>query len=320
MTRHPLSGVYAAAVTPLKPDLSPDVEAVAPFLAFLASRGCHGALIFGTTGEGPSFSPAERAGVWRAALKVREQYPNFRLLAGTGTPSLTETIDLTKLAFDLGFDAVVTLPPYYFRKAADDGLFNWFERVITKAVPEDGFMLGYHFPNVAGIGFSLDLLARLKDCFPTQFAGIKDSSHDEDFARALGQKFGGELAVFSGTDSDFTLALQNHASGCITAPANVISPNLRQVYEAFFSGKDTSALQAKVSSQRRILEKYQPYPPLLKALLARLHHQPRWPVRPPLVEMSKADEEKVVQEFKKHAGDEQSQAEMLKDKPGAPSQ
>ncbi len=39
-----LSGVYAAAVTPLKSDLSPDLEAVAPFLAFLASRGCHGAL------------------------------------------------------------------------------------------------------------------------------------------------------------------------------------------------------------------------------------------------------------------------------------
>ena len=61
MTTHPLSGVYAAAVTPLKPDLSPDLDAVAPFLAFLAARGCHGALLFGTTGEGPSFSPADRA-------------------------------------------------------------------------------------------------------------------------------------------------------------------------------------------------------------------------------------------------------------------
>jgi 4-hydroxy-tetrahydrodipicolinate synthase len=305
MTRHPLSGVYAAAVTPLReaspkgdnPDLSPDLEAVAPFLAFLASRGCHGALIFGTTGEGPSFSPAERADVWRAALKVREQYPDFRLLAGTGTPSLTETVDLTKLAFDLGYDGVVTLPPYYFRKATDDGLFNWFEQVIHHSVPRDGFLLGYHFPGVAGIGFSLDLLARLKDCFPAQFAGIKDSSHDEDFARAVGQKFGDDLAVFSGTDSDFTLALENHAAGCITAPANVISPGLRQVYDAFISGKDTKPAQAKVSEQRHILEKYQPYPPLLKALLARQYNRPCWPVRPPLVEMPKADQEKVIAEL-----------------------
>ena len=297
MTRHPLSGIYAAAVTPLKPDLSAHLDAVAPFLAFLASRACHGALIFGTTGEGPSFSPAERADVWRAALKVREQYPDFRLLAGTGTPSLTETIELNKQAFDLGYNGVVTLPPYYFRKATDDGLFNWFEQVIKKSVPKDGFLFGYHFPSVAGIGFSIELLARLKESFPVQFAGIKDSSHDADFTRTLGQKFGSELAVFNGTDSDLTFALENHAAGCITAPANVLSPGLREIYDGFFYGKDVSATQKKVSQQRRILEKYQPYPPLLKAMLSRLFKQPRWPVRPPLVEMSKENEEKVIREF-----------------------
>jgi len=292
MTRHPLSGVYAAALTPLKSDLSPDLEAVAPFLAFLVSRGCHGALIFGTTGEGPSFSPTEREAVWRAALKIREQFPTFKLFAGTGTPSLTETIDLTKLAFDLGFDAVVTLPPYYFRKATDDGLFKWFEQVIHKAVPSDGSLFGYHIPSVAGIGFSIELISRLKDSFPSQFAGIKDSSHDEEFMQTLGKKFGTDLTVFNGTDSDFTLALQNHAAGCITALANIISPSLREIYDAFMDGKEPSSMQKKVSEQRHILEKYQPFPPLLKALLARTHNQPRWPVRPPLVEL----EDKLIAE------------------------
>ena len=161
MTRHPLTGVYAAALTPLR-EASPkgddhasnlDLEAVAPYLAFLASRGCHGALLFGTTGEGPSFSPAERGAVWQTAVRVREQFPNFKLLAGTGTPSLTETIELTRAAFDLGYDGVVTLPPYYFRKATDEGIFHWFRELIQKAVPADGYLLGYHFPTVAGIGF-----------------------------------------------------------------------------------------------------------------------------------------------------------------------
>ncbi|HUI88591.1 MAG TPA: dihydrodipicolinate synthase family protein [Anaerolineales bacterium] len=294
--RHPLAGVYAAAVTPLQSDSALDLEAVAPFLSFLASRGCDGALLFGTTGEGPSFSPSERADVWRAALRVREEYPNFRLLAGTGTPSLSETMDLTKLAFELGFDAVVTLPPYYFRRVNEDGLFNYFEQVIRKAVPSDGYLFGYHIPNTSGIGFSFDLLARLKDSFPNQFAGIKDSSHDETFSRTLGEKFGADLTVFNGTDSDFTLALQSHAAGCITALANIISPGLREIYDLFIQGKDTSAAQDEVSAQRHLLEKYQPFPPLLKAILARLHHQPRWGVRPPLVELSKEDEEKVVLE------------------------
>jgi 4-hydroxy-tetrahydrodipicolinate synthase len=297
MTQHPLSGVYAAALTPLKSDLSPDTEAVVPFLSFLASRGCDGALIFGTTGEGPSFSPAERETVWRAALKVREQAHDFKLFAGTGTPGLTETIDLTKLAFELGFNAVVTLPPYYFRKVNDEGLFHWFEQVIHKAVPSDGFLFGYHIPSTAGIGLSLELIARLKDSFPTRFAGIKDSSHDETFTRALGEKFGADLTVFNGTDSDFTLALQNHAAGCITALANIISPSLREVYDLFIQGKDTSVAQVRISEQRHLLEKYQPFPPLLKALLPRLHNQPRWPVRPPLVELSKEHEEKVIREL-----------------------
>ncbi len=297
MTSHPLSGVYAAAVTPLKPDLSPDVAAVPPFLGFLASRGCHGALLFGTTGEGPSFSPEERAAVWRAALQVREQYPAFRLLAGTGTPSLTETIELTRLAFDLGFDGVVTLPPYYFRKATEEGLFAWFQQVIQKGVPSDGYLLGYHFPGVAGIGFSLDLLSRLKAAFPAQFAGIKDSSHDRDFARSLGDRFGSDLAVFSGTDSDLTFALENHAAGCITAPANLLSPGLREIYDCFLDGRDASAVQEQIGEQRHLLEQAQPFPPTLKALLARLHRQPRWPVRPPLIEADEAALQPIVSQL-----------------------
>jgi 4-hydroxy-tetrahydrodipicolinate synthase len=172
-SQHPLAGVYAAAVTPIReqPDSSLDLESVPHLLTFLASRGCHGAVLFGTTGEGPSFSPAERETLMRSARAAREAVPGFRLIAGTGTPSLSETIGLTKLAFDLGFDGVLVVPPYYFRKATDNGLFLWFNEVIQKAVPADGFLLGYHFPNVAGIGFSLELLARLKDGFPSH-AGI----------------------------------------------------------------------------------------------------------------------------------------------------
>jgi 4-hydroxy-tetrahydrodipicolinate synthase len=142
LQKHPLSGVYAAAVTPLNADYSPDLEAIPELLAFLAERGCHGALLLGTTGEGPSFSAREREAIWKAGLKVREEYPEFRLLAGTGTPSLDETIMLTKTAFDIGYDGVVVLPPYYFRNASADGLLAWYRQVIEKGVPSDGAFLG----------------------------------------------------------------------------------------------------------------------------------------------------------------------------------
>jgi 4-hydroxy-tetrahydrodipicolinate synthase len=298
-SQHPLAGVYAAAVTPLH-DSALDLASVPALLNFLASRGCHGAVLFGTTGEGPSFSPTEREALMHAARAAREAMsalPRFRLIAGTGTPSLSETIDLTKLAFDLGFDGVLVVPPYYFRKATDSGLFRWFSEVIQKAVPADGFLLGYHFPNVAGIGFSVDLLARLKDGFPSQFAGIKDSSHDADLARNLGERFGADLVVLTGTDSYLQLAMQNKAAGCITAPANTLSPDLREVWDAMNEGREPTEALARVNQQRDILDKYPPFPPTLKALLHRLHGFPRWSVRPPLESLPLEMEEQVVQEF-----------------------
>lgn len=296
-SQHPLAGVYAAAVTPLKADLTLDLESVPVLLSFLAARGSHGAVLFGTTGEGPSFSPSEREALMRAACEARLSMPGFRLLAGTGTPSLAETIDLTKLAFDLGYEGVLVVPPYYFRKATDNGLFLWFSEVIRKAVPSNGYLLGYHFPNVAGIGFSMELLNRLKEAFPTQFAGLKDSSHDADLARNLGETFGSDLVVLNGTDSYLQLAMENKAAGCITAPANILSPDLRQIWDSINNGQDSTEAQERVIKQRHILEKYPPFPPTLKALLHRIYGMPRWSVKPPLESVTGELEEQVVQEF-----------------------
>ena len=304
-SQHPLAGVYAAAVTPLhqasqndteiEPNL--DLKSVPALLEFLASRGCHGAVLFGTTGEGPSFSPREREAVMRAACEFRDQRQGFRLIVGTGTPSLSETIELTRLAFDLGYEAALVVPPYYFRTATDDGLFEWFSELIRRAVPEDRYILGYHFPRVAGIGFSIDLLSRLKDAFPFQFAGIKDSSHDADLASSLGERFGDDLVVLTGTDTYLQLAMQNCAAGCITAPANILSPVLREIWEGMRTGSDVSEAQKSLEQQRHILEQYPPFPPALKALLHRLHGFPRWSVRAPLVGMPVEMEARLVSEF-----------------------
>lgn len=304
-SHHPLAGVYAAAVTPLRAaslngsrsDSTLDLESVPLLLNFLATRGCHGAVLFGTTGEGPSFSPSEREALMRAAIAYRDQQPGFLLIAGIGTPSLSETIELTKLAFDLGYDAALALPPYYFRNASDGGLFNWFSELITKAVPSEAYLLGYHFPRVAGIGFSIELLARLKDAFPTQFAGIKDSSHDADLTRDLGERFGYDLVVLTGTDSYVQHAMENKAAGCITAPANIISPELRKVWDLMRAGKDASAAQARVTQLREILDKYPPFPPTLKAILHRIYGLPRWHVKPPLEEIKEEMEERLVNEL-----------------------
>lgn len=292
-----LQGVYAAALTPLKSDYSIDSQAIPGFLSFLAQRGCHGALVLGTTGEGPSFAAFERIEIFRAALKVRQEHPGFRLLAGTGTPNLEETIALTKAAFDSGYDGVVTLPPYYFKKVPDEGLFEWFRLVIERAVPAGSALFGYHFPSLSGVPFSLDLLARLKDAFPDRFAGIKDSSGDLEFANSLGARFGYDLVVLNGNDRLFSQALNAKASGCITAMANLHSPGLRRVWEARQRGEHDAAAQAALSAIRRILESRPPFPPLLKALLHTRHEFPLWAVRPPLVPAALETLEQVAAEL-----------------------
>lgn len=280
-----LSGVYAAALTPLKADGSIDLEGIPLLLNFLAKRGCHGVLLLGTTGEGPSFSYDERSGIIRAALAWRKTKPEFHLLAGTGTPSLTETIGLTKTAFELGIDGVVVLPPYYYRKVTDEGLYTWFSQVLRQAVPEGGVLMGYNIPPMTGVPFSLDLLSRLRDSFPHRFAGIKDSSGDAEYARQLGRRFGHELLVMNGNDRLFSLALEMEAYGCITALANVISPLLRGLWDAVRNGQLADNFQQQLNAARDVADRYTPAPPLLKALLARQYGLPEWAVRPPLVKL-----------------------------------
>jgi 4-hydroxy-tetrahydrodipicolinate synthase len=295
---HSLAGVYAAAVTPLKTDFSPDLEAIAPLLDFFARRGCHGALLLGTTGEGPSFSPDERNQILRAAQQIRSAHPAFHLLAGTGTPSLTETIALTRSAFNLGYDGVVVLPPYYYHNLTEAGLLAYFSELIRQGMPGDGSLFIYHIPALTGVTLAPTLLKHLKETFPRQFTGLKDSSHQADFASQLGELFGDELVVFTGTDSFLQLALENHAAGCITAPANLISPDLRRVWDATQAGEEVTRFQEHVSSIRHILEKYPPFPPILKALLASQHGFPFWPVRPPLVDIDKRMTELATAEIK----------------------
>jgi 4-hydroxy-tetrahydrodipicolinate synthase len=288
-----IQGIFAASITPLNPDFSPDLEAIPGYLDFLARRGCHGALLLGTTGEGPSFSSQQRLAIFQAALNVRQDWPNFRLLAGTGTPSLDETARLTQSAFDLGMDGVVLLPPFYYRGSGDEGLFSWYMNIIDRSVPSDGIVLAYHIPAVSGVGLSIDLLSRLFDAAPTKFTGLKDSSGDAGFAYQLGNRFGSDMRVFTGNDKLLSEALQNHASGCITALANLISPDLRDLWEAFQEGKLTLSIQERINSVREVCELYQPFPPLIKFLLNQQYDFPLWSVCPPLIPLPKESGDRI---------------------------
>lgn len=281
MVPEKLSGVYVAAVTPLSENLNSDLDAIPELLSFYARRGCHGALLLGTTGEGPSFSPIEREMIFKAGAHIRSDYPDFQLFAGTGTPSLEETIQLNKTAFELGYKGVVVLPPYYFRSASEDGLFSWYSDVIDRSIPKEGYLLGYHFPNVSGVALPESLLQRLGQRFPAQFGGIKDSSGDLNHTQTLAAHLPHQ-SILVGNDRYLTAGLQAGGAGCITALANLVSPLLRHIYDSYQKGETALKEQEIVNQARNILDGLSPFPSSIKALLAIMHGFPLWPVKPPL--------------------------------------
>ena len=152
-----LAGIYAASITPFDDDGIPALHLLSIHLRHLESNGCTGALILGTTGEGPSFSVAERISILEAAAAERG---NLRLLAGTGAASLTDAITLTRAAFELGYDGVVVLPPFFYHPT-QDGLLAYYFELVSRGVPDSGNLLLYHIPQVSGVPIERELIRRL---------------------------------------------------------------------------------------------------------------------------------------------------------------
>jgi 4-hydroxy-tetrahydrodipicolinate synthase len=230
--------------------------------------------------------------IWKAAAAARPA--EFKLMAGTGTPSLTESIALNQAAFDLGYEAVVVLPPFFFRNASQDGLFDWFAELIERSVPEGRWLLGYHIPGVSGVPLTIELLQRLRAAYPAKFGGLKDSTGDLESAKAYAAALPG-CAVLVGNDKLLAPGMQAGAAGCITALANLRSAELRAIYETFLWNEDPAARQAALDPIRGAMDAMPPAPAYLKALLHAQHSLPLWPVRAPLQDFSAEQTERALQ-------------------------
>ena len=231
----------------------------------------------------------EREAILEAGLSARGK---MFLMAGTTTPSLRDTIHLTRRAFEQGVDAAVVLPPYYYKKVTEQGLLEFYRDLFDEAVPNDGMVLLYHIPQITQIPISFDLLEQLVEISSKRLMGVKDSSGDPDHSRQLCAHFP-ELRIFVGTDKLLLDGLKFGAAGCITAGANVLAPLAVSVYRKFCSGKPAGDIQAKLSAAREVLEDHQPFPATLKSLLLRRYGGESWNVRPPLVPLSSRQSEEL---------------------------
>jgi 4-hydroxy-tetrahydrodipicolinate synthase len=277
-----LRGVFAPIVTPFRPvDGEMDLPWIAGHLAYLRGHGCTGIIPCGTNGEAASLSVAERIGVTEAALAEAGGMP---VIVGTGAAALTDAIVLTRHAFASGADAVLVMPPFYFKGPPEAGMAAWFQHLFDAAVPPGGRVLLYHIPQTTGVPITDGLLERLLASHGELVYGLKDSSGDREQGAHFRAAYPG-LAFFAGNDHRVAEACAGGGAGSITAGANVFPELIAAVQHAAWSGQDAAAAQMTLSAARSLLESY-PLQPATKAALTDVAGLPPTAVRPPQVELT----------------------------------
>src|SRR5262245_38426807 len=207
---HPVRGLWCAMLTPIGRDGGVDHGRFARHAQALLAQGVDGVAPFGTTGEGQSFSMAERAEGLSALLAAG--IPPQRVVAGTGCSALTETIALTRESVQAGCAGCLVLPPFFFKAMSDDGLFAWSARVIEAVGSPRLRVFLYHIPQVSGIPLSVDLVARLAAAFPGVVAGVKDSQGNWSNTSALLERVP-QLAILVGHEPHLPRLLRAGGAG-----------------------------------------------------------------------------------------------------------
>ncbi len=285
-------GVFAAALTPLQDDLSPDIGATIGHYRWLLDEGCDGIVCLGTTGEANSFSLDERLALLDALGAT--DLPS-KLVVGTGCCAVPDTVRLSKKAMEIGAAGVLVLPPFYYKGASDEGLYAAYAETIERIGDPALKLYIYHFPKMTAIDMGLELIGRLIAAYPDNVVGLKNSSGDWGSISSMIEAFPG-FDVFAGTEEFLLPTLRLGGPGCMSATVNLLAPQSAEVY-AKWQDDGAEALQEHLTTLRRTISRAAPIPSM-KALLARQTGTAAWTkVRPPLVAIDAAQTERLAAEL-----------------------
>ena len=291
-----IEGVAAPVITPFRKDYSPDAERFVRHCRWLLKSGCAGLAVFGTNSEANSMSVGEKRKLLEAL--VAGGIPATTLMPGTGHCALSDSIEMTRAAVELGCAGVLMLPPFYYKGVSDEGLYRNFAEVIERVGDERLSLYLYHIPPVAQVPITLSLIERLLSKYPGIVAGVKDSSGDWSNTKAMLDSFAKSgFDVFAGSEVFLLDNMRNGGKGCITATGNINPGPIANVHKNWRSA-DADKLQAGITATRKIVQK-QPMIPALKSAVAHFGNDVEWRTcRPPLVELSSAQEEELIRDLK----------------------
>lgn len=285
-----MRGVWTALATPLDGDGELDAAAFAAHAAGLLAAGCDGVAPFGTTGEGPSFSLAERQAGLEALLAAGVR--SDQVVAGIGAAALPDAIALARHALSVGVVRFLMLPPFYYKDVGDDGVYTAFARFLDGLGDDRGRLLLYHIPQVSQVPVTATVIRRLLASHPGLVAGIKDSTGDLPHTLSLAKSFP-EISVFCGAEDHLPPLLAGGGAGTICGLANLV-PQLMIRLRDGAGDPRLDKPPARISALIQAVTEGQ-FVPRLKVLLAAATGDDRWRrVRPSLMALSHSEEAKLI--------------------------
>jgi len=233
-------GSLVALITPMREDGSVDEKAYASLVDWQIQEGTHGVVPVGTTGESPTLSHGEHRRVVEIAIEVA--HGRVPVIAGAGSNSTEEAIELTRHAKEAGANAALVVTPYY-NKPTQEGMFLHFS-AIADAV--DLPIIIYNIPPRSVVDMSVETMARLAK--HKNIVGVKDSTASLVRPLHTRRACGDDFCQLSGEDHTALAFYAAGGHGCISVTANVAPRLCSEMHVAWAEGRvgDAMALQNRL--------------------------------------------------------------------------
>lgn len=232
-----VKGIIPAMVTPMDKGGNINKEALRQLTNYLIAGGVHGLFPAGSTGEYYGLTLVQKKEIIETVMD--EASGRVPVYAGTGMITTKDTVEVTKMAEDVGVDAVSILTPMFIRPG-DDELYNHY-KIIASSV--DIPVLLYNNPARTGVNISASLIERVSKI--ENIVGIKDSSGDMTLTGEFIRRTDDDFNVLIGKDTLILSGLVYGGKGAISSTANLAPELIVKIYQEYIKGNQEEALKAQ---------------------------------------------------------------------------
>jgi 4-hydroxy-tetrahydrodipicolinate synthase len=231
-----LAGYIADLPTPFDENDEIDLVAFAKLCERQIKAGVTAIVVGETAGEATSLTLTEHDAIVRAAVRIARG--RIRIIAGAGSNSTGQAVELTRRAEAAGADAVLSVTPYY-NKPTQSGISAHFQAIATTTTLP---IILHDVPSRTARGLSDDTIAQLAES--GQFIGLKDATCDVARPGRLRPSVRPEFRLLSGDDTTAAAFLSCGGDGCISVISNIVPDLCQAIYSSCKQGRFQIARQA----------------------------------------------------------------------------